>query len=86
MSHEGVSVVSSGLISMRVAPSSLATSGRRAAGFTVPDVPTSSIQSQASACSRLASSTSSGMGSPNMTVSILITPPHCVQMGGRLSK
>ena len=77
-----VSSVSMGLTSMRVPPFLLTMTGMLAAGCTTAEVPMTSMQSERWDSSKLRSSTSLGMGSPNITVSPFIMPPQWGHSGG----
>lgn len=68
--------VSSGLISIRYAPASLATCARSAAGCTTLEVPTEKKTSARSAASPANCRVRCGKGSPNQTTPGRIMPPH----------
>ena len=78
----GLNGVGSVLISTSAPPPRSTRSGYDAAGYTVADVPTIRKQSARSECSSHSRRNANGIGSPNITVSLLTMPRHCGHVVG----
>ena len=77
-----VLALGSGLMTQVLQPCCLAADGSEAAGWTVAEVPTTSIRSARTTLCMACSHSRSGRPSPNHTTPGRISPPQCWQCGG----